>query len=144
MAFEAFKKPSPVSFEVEGATFTFELPTRWHRGWTRGWQEAIATKMKVRGDGTVDQSSIRASELEDAQIGAFVEHCFIDGPLDGASLLDEYYPLLEIIFKQAQEQANDVEAKAEAAVGKSLPTSSGKKGGAAKPASTASSKLKVA
>lgn len=144
MKFEAFRKPKPIAIEIEGEEFHVELPTRWNKAFTRAWQEKVAASMKVDEDGTIDRSNMLAADLQEAQMEAFADNCILTGPLPPAELKNEFYPLLETLYRRAEELGNELEKKADAAVGKSLPTSNGNEDGKVKSSSTTVSSIKAA
>jgi hypothetical protein len=132
MGLEKYRTPEPVIFELEGEEFRIVLPTKWNKPYTRTWQDVLAGKMQVGADGTTSGlDKVNPLELMEAQRVAFAEHCVVDGPILGDDLRDNYGPLLEILFDAATAKANEEEDGFNAAVGKFLTTSAGKKNGKA-------------
>jgi hypothetical protein len=144
MNLDKYKKPAGVRFDVEGAVFLVELPTRWNKPYNRSWQEALSNMAEVAADGTVSMKGISPAKLTEAQLSAFVAHCIVEGPLPAEDLLGDYAPLTEALFAAAEKLANEAEASADALVGKLSPISPGGKNGAANSISTPSSKHKAA
>lgn len=143
--FESFKTPENVSVPIEGQTFVLALPTRWNRAYTRTWQEAMAKNSKTdESTGAVVMDRVSISALQEAQLGAFVQHCIVKSPIKVELLQTEYIPLLDILFKIAETKADELEEHADALVKKSLTSSDGSANGEEKSTSTENSSLKAA
>ena len=140
MSLEAFRKPAPVTFKVEGEVFRAELPTRWNKPYARAWQTFLSENAEIDGEGNARVKNINPFELQDAQIKAFVEHCIIESPISKEDLLGDYVMLATALFDAAIGIANEEEDRAEALVGKLSPTLNGAAAGRVKSASTRSSR----
>jgi hypothetical protein len=144
MGLEQFKKPDNICFEVDDQKFVFSLPTRWNKAYTRDWQSYLAANSKIDGEGKITIVGTSPSDLKDAQISAFLSHCYIDGPLTREQLGDEYYPLLDAVFEAASTMATDKEAETDNLVKKFSTSLNGKSDGKEKLISTISSSSKAA
>lgn len=144
MAFENFRKPKPVTVEIDGGEFTIDLPTRWNRAYNKAWQSGLGKGMKREEDGSFTLGDVNPSELQDKQHDAFIAHCIVDSPLSPEELRDEYFPLLEALFDRCGELAETMEKEADEAVKKSFSSLSGSADGKVKSISTKSSKSKAA
>jgi hypothetical protein len=139
MGLEKFRKQDNFVFEIEGEKFSIILPTRWNKEYSRAWQDFVAANGEVK-DGKYQFGSMNPLSLVDAQKDAFAAFCIASGPLSGDELKDEYPALLDALFNKAVELAEAEESRADALVGKLLPTSRGRANGAGNMNSTKSSK----
>jgi hypothetical protein len=129
---EKLRMPEAVRMRLGEAEFLVTLPTRWNKGYHREWQSKLGEKVKLV-DGKADMSGLNPAEMMEYQLLAFVKHCIVEAPQGSTPelLMSEYYPATEALFNEAKKLADEAEAQAEAAVGKSATTSPGANAGEA-------------
>jgi hypothetical protein len=109
--------------------FRVKLPSKHNRAYTRALRQAMFAGARMDASGQVDVSSVDITQITDARIGAFAEHCLcmpLPTGMTREMLADEYYPALEELFETASDMADAADAEGEKAAKKSRPSSSGK------------------
>ena len=120
--------------ELHGCKFHIKLPTIANKR----FQRSVMSRVAKRNDaGDFEAGDITIEEMITAQIGAFVSTCIrkVEGWPDysAESLLTETPEAAEELFDKAAELVEAAQEKADASVGKSSPTSTGRTDGEEKP-----------